>query len=118
MGTSSEVLLSFYQVDGPERVGFILSDGSVVEVKNCHPTPKDGFDVCIEDIIKYEDQATGTFHTHPGHTSNLSDVDWVCYLNWPRLLHFIVGSDGVRCFAVRDGAVIDVGEGDLPRATA
>jgi proteasome lid subunit RPN8/RPN11 len=100
-------LLEFYAPDGPERVGFFLRDGSVVEIQNIHPESQSGFDVSAEDILRYEDTAVGTWHTHPGAPANLSGFDMLTFLGWPDFFHCIVGSDGVRIFLVRNNKVVN-----------
>lgn len=95
-----------YEAEGPERVGFILSSGEVVEVENVSDDPENAFKVSLEDIIAHEANATGTWHTHPGETSNLSVSDYKSFLNWPTLDHYIVGADGIACYRVMDGDLI------------
>lgn len=92
--------------DGPERVGFILKTGKIVEVKNvCHEAIN-GFEVSGEDLIKHQD-AVATWHTHPGQDSNLSTNDWYGFRNWPEWIHLIVGTDGVSAYRVEGGKVLE-----------
>ena len=69
-------LLPFLR-EGPERVGFILKDDSIVEVENVCHDPVNGFEVSGEDLLRYEHEAVATWHTHPGEefTSNLTIAD-------------------------------------------
>lgn len=46
-----------------------------------------------------------SWHTHPGGTANLSVEDWETFVQWPEQLHVIVGSDGIRWYAVKGSAV-------------
>lgn len=93
-----KLLAKLYAPEGVERCGFITQT-SLVEVPNAHPDPVNGFDISTEHIIQYSDCAIATWHTHPGSPSNLSGDDYICFSNqWPGLLHFISGSDGVRCY--------------------
>jgi proteasome lid subunit RPN8/RPN11 len=48
----------------------------------------------------------GTFHTHPNASANLSHEDYESFMGYPRLVHYIVGADGVRKFRVMDGILI------------
>ena len=89
-------LLKFYQPDGPERVGFILTSGEVIEVKNISETPETSFKVSLEDLQEFASKATSTWHTHPGGHKNLSMADFRTFSMWPALSHYIVGNDGVR----------------------
>ncbi len=107
--------LSAYLSPGPERVGFVLRDGAVVEVPNrCHD-PENGFDVSPTDLLKYEDDVTASWHTHPGCSSNLSEADRQSFLNYPDWDHYIIGDDGVARYAVHSGIVVLAQAHLLPR---
>lgn len=93
-------------VAAPERCGFVLPDGQVVEVKNICHEPADGFDISGEDLLEYEDRAAGSWHTHTGKDCNLTREDLLSFLNWPTLKHYIVGSDGVAVYVVEKGNVL------------
>lgn len=96
------ILSSLYNTEGPERVGFITKDNEIIEVPNVCQTPTEGFVVDTQDIIKYSEVSIATWHTHPSASSNLSNEDDVLVKNWPHLLHYIIGKDGVRCFYYDD----------------
>lgn len=102
-----EVLREFYSDTGPERVGLILNDGQVIELANTSPTPDEASLIDPMDLIFYEDTAVATWHTHPRQVSNLSVDDFFAFKNWPQLKHYIVGADGVRCFRVERGRVLN-----------
>lgn len=102
---SPSKLLPLFEGD-KERVGFVLKDGSIVECENIAPEPEDSFDVAGEEIVKYCDDAVATWHTHPGAKSNLSVGDSNTFLLWPDLLHYIVGVDGVTCYAIKNNSVV------------
>lgn len=101
----SEILIELYD-PLVERVGFILKSGEVIEVQNICEKPEEGFDVSGEDIAKYGLDAIATWHTHPNASNNLSMNDHEMFLNWPELSHYIVGTNGVRCYVVEDGEVL------------
>lgn len=86
----------FYSDTGFERVGFVLNDNTIVEVPNICNEPEEGFQMRTDDILKYAERAKATWHTHPGVDANLSDEDYVTFKNWPNMVHYIVGKDGVR----------------------
>lgn len=92
---------------GPERVGFVMPSGEVIEVDNVCDTPESGFDVSGADIVAHTSVAYATWHTHPDQDANLSAKDYEAFLNWPNLRHFIVGNDGVRCYEVVDGELMN-----------
>lgn len=98
-------LLKHYD-DKVEHVGFVLPHGKVVEVANMSDNPEGSFDVSGEDILKYEDVAIATWHTHPKGTSNLSTGDMETFLNWPDMDHYIVGQDGITKYVVVDNEVL------------
>ncbi len=97
-----------------ERVGFVLDDSTIIEVENICADPEEGFEVRGEDLLRYIDDAVATWHTHPGETSNLSYGDHHSFLNYPDLLHHIIGTDGVTTYAVRNGKVIREGSSLWP----
>lgn len=105
---ASKLLKKLKADDKLERCGLVLKGNKIIECENQHNNPARGFYLSPEDLVKYEDEMTGTWHTHPGQTANLSQEDHVGFNQWPRLLHFIVGTDGVRCFKVDHTAVIEV----------
>jgi proteasome lid subunit RPN8/RPN11 len=56
--------------------------------------------VAAEDLLKYEDSAAASWHTHPGRPANLSADDYDAFRMWPSLTHFIIGSDGIKSYTV------------------
>jgi proteasome lid subunit RPN8/RPN11 len=102
-----QTLQAKYSDTGPERCGFVLNDGTVVEVENICNEPNDGFMFRAEDIIKHENTAASTWHTHPGDEANLSSDDYLAFLNWPKLSHIVIGASGPREFVVINGAIIE-----------
>ena len=94
-----------YAPDGPERVGFILQDDTIIEVENIHDDPENGFRVSGADLARYSEQAKATWHTHPDHSKNLSVEDYHAFLLWPDLRHFIVGKNGTAEYFVEKGEV-------------
>ena len=103
----SAKLLKKYSPQGPERGGFILPGGQLVEFKNVSDEPELGFAPDLIDAIPHANDAVGTWHTHPGGTANLSAEDVNTYVQWPELIHVIAGSDGLRWYSVKNGAVIN-----------
>ena len=101
-----ESLKSKYQNDGPERVGFVLENNEVVEVKNVCPEPEEGFEVSGADIKRYAFVAVATWHTHPNDDFNLSPKDYEMFRDWPELAHYIVGNNGVRKYVVAEEEVL------------
>jgi proteasome lid subunit RPN8/RPN11 len=90
-----------------ERVGFILRSGEIVECKNICPDPENGFEISGKDILAYDnDDTVASWHTHPDKDANLSVEDHKTFLLWPHLVHYIVGTDGVRGYAVKSGKVV------------
>ena len=95
-----EKLKIFYDGFGTERCGFILSDGSIIEAQNVSETPEEAFAILADDILVIEDDIIASWHTHPNHTSNLSEDDFIAFSNWPAWKHMILGSDGLSCYSV------------------
>ena len=101
-----DALSEFYASSGPERVGFVLRDGSVVEVENKSPSTEHSSVVDPSFLIDHEDELVASFHTHPGESCNLSTDDLHAFANWPHLKHYVIGKDGIAAFEVRNGNVI------------
>lgn len=91
-----------------ERVGFILKDGSVIEVPNILSS-EDEFQVAGQHIMEYviSGKAIATWHTHPKKDANLTIQDHEMFLRYPELDHYILGTDGLRKYYVRNGKVIN-----------
>ena len=100
-------LKKFYSAEGPERVGLILKSGKAIELENVAPDPQVGSTISLDDLVRYEDEAVATWHTHPSAPSNLSMDDYEAFKNWPHLKHYIIGLEGVRCFRVAGGRVLN-----------
>lgn len=100
-----QLLLQFL-TPGDERIGFVLKTGEIVEVANICQDPADGFEFSGADLLKYADDAEASWHTHPGLPSNLSVADHQGFLNYPDLIHYIVGEDGVAKYIVQKGRVL------------
>lgn len=76
---------------------------------NVSDTPESSFSLSLEDQESLNSPDTiGTFHTHPGASSNLSYDDWLSFYNYPRLTHYICGEQGVMTYKVRDGVLLNV----------
>jgi len=96
-----------YSDVGPERCGVILDDGTLVEVQNVFTNPEVGFEISVDDMLRFETSLVATFHTHPGQDSNLSNDDFVGFQSWPNLKHIVVGNDGLSVYAVTtEGKVV------------
>ena len=100
-------LLSFYSNSGPERGGIITRLGPT-ECKNISDNPNDSYEMSYEDMDKLDDSDTlGTFHTHPNKSGNLSYDDYESFMAYPGLVHYIVGSDGVKSYKVVNGRLLN-----------
>lgn len=87
--------------------GYITKDLTVCEVKNIHPQKDNNFMFSCEDLEKLEDEdVIATFHTHPKKNSNLSKEDYDAFVNWEKLLHFIVGQDKITCYKVSEKGTV------------
>jgi proteasome lid subunit RPN8/RPN11 len=94
--------------DTIERCGLVLADGSCPEKKNIHAVPEKGFMFRAQDLIENEEQLVGSWHTHPGQTAALSHEDYTGFSQWPQLVHYIIGTDGVRAYRTVDGVIQEV----------
>lgn len=109
MSFEPSLLLSCLQPgDLNERVGFVSREGAIIEVENVCHDPVNGFEIRGEDLVTHGEEASATWHTHPGVDSNLSFGDYRSFLNYPTLTHYIVGTDGVTGYVVENGKVVVV----------
>jgi hypothetical protein len=85
-----------------------MPDLTLIEVENKAKDPTDGFEVSASDLFSYGLTADATWHTHPGKTASMSLRDDLAFRAWPELTHYIIGSDGIRCYVVHEtGQVIE-----------
>jgi proteasome lid subunit RPN8/RPN11 len=106
----TDTKLTKYHSPGPERVGLIITNKEIVELANRSSIPDELFAVDPKDMINYENSAVATWHTHPKTTAALSGDDYRTFLAWPRLVHFIVGTNGTRAYVVENGTVLNARE--------
>jgi len=104
-----EKLKQKYSDTGHERLGFILSEGEVVELDNAHDVPQHGAKYSSSDLFRYmfsgDFTVKATWHTHPSETKNLSGDDYVAFKNYPDIDHYVIGNDGVRRYYVEEGVL-------------
>jgi proteasome lid subunit RPN8/RPN11 len=99
-------LTEYYTETGPERCGLLLTSGEVLETPNVAEDPELGFEIPVEMLLEKLPDLEGTWHTHPGLSSNLSQADFTGFSAWPELDHYIVGNDGTRLYRVEAPGVI------------
>ena len=88
-----------------ERCGLVDVNLELVEVKNQSKNPEFTFAFLFEDL---DNDSVATWHSHPKTSANLSIDDLRFFQSWPEKIHFIVGSDEVRCYQVQNGIVFCV----------
>ncbi len=109
MPVSDHKFLAYFDADDKkERCGFVLEGNRVIEVRNVHPQPEQAVEWDPESIVRHEPRIKGTWHSHPNGASTLSGQDHSCFLTWPHLQHYIVSLEGVRCYVVKNGVVLNV----------
>lgn len=99
--------------DTEERCGLILDDGTIVEIENIAEDKTKSFEMNPNAVVGVLSTrvVTGTWHTHPNESPNLSGADHDTFLVWPEFEHFIIGIDPTTkeiCalkFRVEDGVV-------------
>lgn len=96
----SQNLQKFYAATGPERVGFVFEDQTILEVPNISDTPETSFRVAPADLLQFaeSENCVASWHTHPNGSSNLSGEDYYAFQIWSNLYHFIVGKDDVKIY--------------------
>ena len=99
----------FYSKKGPERGGIISKTAGLIELSNASDNPEKSFSLSIKDQELLDSPDTiGTFHTHPGSSSNLSYEDWLSFYSYPRLTHYICGEQGVITYKIQEGILVNV----------
>ena len=96
-------LIEKFSLLGVERCG-VIQNGKVIELENTHNNPTDNFQ--FEASILETPNVTATWHTHPGGCSNLSCADYLTFSSLPDLVHYVIGTQGVWCFFVKDDMLI------------
>lgn len=96
----------FYQPEGAERVGFILKDSKVIECVNIALDSEYVFMIQSQDIFLAVTQGVASWHTHPGRPSQFSPEDALAFANYPDMVHYILGDDGVSAYKVEDNGDI------------
>lgn len=89
-----------------EACGFVLKDGSLLQVDNVAKNPEENFQVSEEDLDLYEAQAVATWHTHLNGTCNLSVEDYMCFLVFPQLEHYIYDGGRLATYTVQDNLIL------------
>lgn len=94
-----------------EQIGVILADNTIVELDNLHSEPETDATLASEDLFTYfysgEYDVKATWHTHVDESADLSGQDYSTFLLHPDLDHYIIGTDGVKKYVVKEGAVIN-----------
>ena len=88
-----------------EACGFIMCDGSIVEIRNVAVNPQRGFHMDYHDMVEKlsgrEEFIAGIWHTHPRGTTTPSHTDLnaikmgAVQSNWD---YWIVTADGVHLY--------------------
>ena len=99
-------LLLPYWTPTVERVGLVLFDGTVIELRNQSPTPETGFMVDPEEFKSVSEYTVGMWHTHPKNNVNLSPLDHNTFKSLAGWTHYIVTETRVRSFIVRNNKVM------------
>lgn len=92
-------------IPAAEKCGFVLSDGTIMEVPNVHPEPQNNFCIPAETILEYADQIRIIWHTHTTDEVNLSVEDYHAFLNYPDYEHQIYTQYDMASYYVRENLV-------------
>ncbi len=96
--------------DVNERCGFVMKDGSIIEIANVAKDPREGYEMDALEAIKHLKDAAATWHTHPDTDPNLSGEDYSGFLSWPDMEHIIIGmrngSPMVLRYKIEQGLVV------------
>ena len=85
-----------------------MMNKSIVKLENISKNPNNDFELSEENLeLLNSENVYGTFHTHPGRDANLSISDYLTFKNYPRLIHYIIGKNGIKCYKVQGGILIE-----------
>lgn len=98
-------LRRLYNPEGRERVGFLMTNGDIVEGKNISNSPEKSFMLPAELILECVENAAASWHTHPNGLSEASKADKVAFANYPEIEHYIIGHNDIKCYQVVNGDV-------------
>lgn len=104
----NEMLQTFYSPTGNERLGFLIQDKQVelIEVRNISTAPTETFIAPTAALIEWEDKILATWHTHPDGVNEPSIYDKQAFVNYPDVVHYIIGSNGIAAYAIEGGKVV------------
>ena len=92
--------------DVDERCGLVLRNEEVISITNIAEDPQQGYRMDMTEVLPHMEDITGTWHTHPNSSPELSGADYHGFLGWPKLDHYIVSRLGLRHYRVENGAVV------------
>lgn len=96
-----------------ELCGFILNDGSVIEVANIASNTKQHFKISVAILEHYLNDIAIFWHSHPSNNTNLSLEDYKAFLAFPDHEHRIYSETQYTSYYVRRGLVIIGGTYDV-----
>ena len=79
--------------DLSERCGLVLTDGTIVEIENIAEDKTNSYLMNPEAVLPFlkDELIAETWHTHPKGDPNLSGEDQQGFLDYPDLVHSIIG---------------------------
>lgn len=92
-----------------ELCGLITAGGEILHVPNVHSEPDKGFRMEPQTLLNFmsNHDVVGTWHTHPEGDAALSQEDYAGFIQWPNLIHYIVGNGEVRAYIVENDLVLN-----------
>ena len=89
----------YWNMDG-ERCGFVLRDGSLVEVENLASDPSNYFLISDESFEEYDGQIFASWHTHTHDSANISMADYETFTTSTLAKHVVVSRKAVAVFSM------------------
>jgi proteasome lid subunit RPN8/RPN11 len=89
-----------------ELCGVITSELEIEEKTTRAEDPNQRFEFELCDL----EGTTGTWHSHPTGSANLSIDDYRFFQSWSNQTHFIISSNEVRCYLTCKGVVYLIDE--------
>lgn len=96
------------ELNGDERCGVVLNDGTIVELPNRSSSPSNSFSMLESDFEPYREQAIATWHTHPRGPNNLSIDDYNTFVELEDYYHLILTHQSISLYKTIDGHVMNI----------
>ena len=97
-------MFNLHDPNGPELCGVVLGDGTIKSVPNIHPDPHDNF--AMDATVLDDPEVVATWHTHPRSGANLTVSDYLSFMSYPDLRHYIISASEIWCYRMDNDILV------------